>query len=340
MTLCWLLGMVLSAIVGFWLGHRLAKGRRSEADSLDQQHALRMLRSLANWTSQFAGNVSKVQSELKGINRQLTSHEAQEIASQVVPIVRQMIDANDRLQAQLEEAEKRFERQAQEVAGYLTEANTDGLTGLANRRAFDRTLSELHTTSIKEEHSVSIILIDLDRFKNVNDTWGHAAGDQVLRQFADRLKIHFPEAIQIARYGGEEFVVLLAGPLATACEKAERFRHREETTPYPVDRTNLVVTHSSGIAEIRHGESADSCLQRADAALYEAKAHGRNRVCTHDGQSTFVQDAARRHPSSHEQDNPQDASNSPQSAEPIVREVQRDRLQQRIDSHLNVESPR
>lgn len=161
-------------------------------------------------------------------------------------------------------------------------AVTDGLTGLHNRRYLDNHLCAMFADPRLRERPVAALILDIDHFKAINDTHGHEAGDEVLRTFAGRVRLHTRTIDVVARYGGEEVVIILpdAG-LAEASAIAERIRERIEGMPFSVhrDTRRVAVTVSIGVA-IR--EPADTgpgeMLKRADLALYRAKASGRNRV--------------------------------------------------------------
>lgn len=160
-------------------------------------------------------------------------------------------------------------------------AQIDGLTGLWNRAHFDERLQEEITIGLRHGHSLALILCDLDRFKSVNDTYGHPFGDQVLEEFAKIL--NQGRAGDIAcRYGGEEFAVIL--PRADAGEAAavaDRFRESIKTRCW-IEANTLVVTASFGVTDLSLSTetTAKSMLECADEALYAAKQNGRDRVCT------------------------------------------------------------
>lgn len=155
----------------------------------------------------------------------------------------------------------------------------DGLTGLFNRRYFmDMAQGTLAAASHPHRRAVSILMIDLDLFKRVNDTYGHSTGDRVLQQFAEVARKHLREGTVLARIGGEEFAVLLPETNRTDAEIiAQRLRHAVATsTPQGLP----AVTVSVGVATLRPEETLlDELLGRADHALYQAKMQGRNRVC-------------------------------------------------------------
>lgn len=160
-------------------------------------------------------------------------------------------------------------------------ATRDGLTGLLNRREFLRLLREELERSRRYGHACAVVLIDLDRFKTVNDSWGHPAGDAVLRAVAERLLNEARPSDRVCRHGGEEFALLLPEtPSQGAATAAERIRAAIGAVPVPVSQErSIAVSASFGVA-IFPGDGADeqSLVAAADRALYAAKEGGRNRV--------------------------------------------------------------
>ena len=157
-------------------------------------------------------------------------------------------------------------------------ASTDELTGLANRRAFLRQLDREIAASVEFGWPLSVAMFDVDHFKRVNDNWGHAVGDQVLRQVAERANTVVRGADLVGRLGGEEFAILMPGAGAgDASQVAERLRQAIEA-PYPPGIDLPRITVSVGLAERVERRSADRLLAIADTALYQAKEDGRNRV--------------------------------------------------------------
>lgn len=166
-------------------------------------------------------------------------------------------------------------RQAR-LAEHLAEA--DALTGLPNRRRFRQDLAL--ALGDRRGQPVSLVLIDLDHFKQINDRYDHHRGDEVLKHFARTARLTLRESDHLYRWGGEEFVLMLGGTAAKAAgDLAERLRGRIAAERFPIPQQ---VTISLGVAQFFPGESPDALFDRADAALYDAKATGRNRVCCAD----------------------------------------------------------
>ena len=171
--------------------------------------------------------------------------------------------------------QKRLEADLREMAA------TDMLTGLPNRRHFLAQLEqEKARVSRAEEKCAAVLMIDIDHFKQVNDSFGHATGDQVLRHLATLMREGLRKIDTVGRLGGEEFAVILPGADAPAAEIfAERLRTQVAETPAQHENRSIPLTISIGVTEIKPGDdSADDALTRADRALYRAKECGRNRV--------------------------------------------------------------
>lgn len=158
-------------------------------------------------------------------------------------------------------------------------AATDPLTGLLNRNAFDLVFSVALRECQRNDQALSTIMIDLDLFKQINDTHGHLAGDQVLRSVADLARRQLRDADIMARWGGEEFLVLLKDcPLENALGVAEKLRTAIESHDFGFSASGQKVTISLGVAQFSAGDTADTLFNRADSALYLAKRNGRNRI--------------------------------------------------------------
>lgn len=197
----------------------------------------------------------------------------------VRPVDRQELLARLRTQVR----RKRYnDRLRMSVTETIEMAVTDPLTGLHNRRYLDSHLKTLFDRSMARRRPLSVMITDLDRFKKINDTFGHDGGDAVLREFAARLRKNVRGIDLACRFGGEEFVVVMPDTEASVAKMvAERIRSEIEKHPFTIDAEGnaINVTISIGVSSLRHGQdSVDALVKRADIALYEAKASGRNRV--------------------------------------------------------------
>jgi two-component system cell cycle response regulator len=163
-------------------------------------------------------------------------------------------------------------------------AITDQLTGLHNRRYMTRHLDNLVSTACRASKPLAFLILDIDYFKSVNDGHGHDIGDEVLKEFANRISANVRGIDLACRYGGEEFVVVMPDTdMSLAFSIAERLRKSIETTPIVISRApgKLNITISIGIAATQgQNDTAEALLHRADQALYSAKRNGRNRVVT------------------------------------------------------------
>ncbi len=161
-------------------------------------------------------------------------------------------------------------------------ANTDGLTNLYNHRCFQETLTKYVEYARDNDATFSLLLLDIDHFKSFNDTYGHQAGDGVLKYLASLLINHVSDNDIVARYGGEEFVIILTdSDLKTAKKTAEKIRKACNKQKIRIAKDVLNITVSIGVSEFpEHANQAADLISKADAALYRAKNLGRNRVET------------------------------------------------------------
>ena len=158
----------------------------------------------------------------------------------------------------------------------------DGLTQAFNRRYFEETLEREISRCNRYRRDLALVMIDIDRFKNVNDSFGHLAGDHVLKHISSTLKTKIRREDVFARYGGEEFGLLLPEvDLPGAVLMAEKARKLVEKSKYEFDRQLIPITISLGVAALGPGQrEATELVKAADTKLYEAKGAGRNRVCS------------------------------------------------------------
>ncbi|MFN3523028.1 MAG: GGDEF domain-containing protein [Phenylobacterium sp.] len=200
-----------------------------------------------------------------------------------------LASATRRVQRENKSLEKRLAESSAEVAKLREhleqvrrDATTDGLTNLANRKSFDDELARACAEADASGETITLALIDIDHFKNFNDTWGHQTGDQVIRYVASVIgRVGAPPRFA-ARYGGEEFALIFPGESADmATATLEEIREEVSSRMLKRRSTNEdlgAITVSAGLAERRPGENGHSVMERADAALYASKRGGRNRV--------------------------------------------------------------
>lgn len=282
--------------LGYWFSK---KGQQADvppaptltppSPSLDEtQQIVNAIRNFATWTTDLAGDFSRYQSTLSSLTRRAADGTSIQTKEDVQVLLEQIVAANRQLQERLDSAEQKLEDQTKQLAGYLSEARTDGLTGLANRRAFDQKIEECFGTWSKSKKLFSLALIDIDYFKKINDSYGHPAGDAVLREVASRLRDFSAETIQIARYGGEEFAVLLECDAIAAAQLMERIRLTMCERAVKAEGYEIPVTLSCGVSQIASEDRIGKLVRRSDEALYTAKMAGRNRVFVHDGNACEV----------------------------------------------------
>lgn len=205
-------------------------------------------------------------------------------------LVEQMVTSTRRMQAKCAKLETDLNQSSNEIQNLRSkldetraEALTDKLTGISNRAGFDKALGTVMVEARDEADPMSLVMCDIDHFKNFNDNYGHQVGDQVLRLVGGILRSMLKGQDIPCRYGGEEFALILprtqlqgASKVAEAIREAiERKRIVRRSTGEVISR----VTMSFGVAELQPGEAGSDLIERADTALYRAKKEGRNRVC-------------------------------------------------------------
>jgi diguanylate cyclase (GGDEF)-like protein len=193
--------------------------------------------------------------------------------------------ARDQAMEQMRRRLQELETQTEDLRGSLETqhslATVDPLTGIANRYGYmQKSASEVERWS-RQGGQLSLVVIDVDFFKDINDSFGHNAGDRVLATIAQELNRTLRRSDSLARYGGEEFVLLLPDASEKDAEDlAEKLRQQIERCPFHHKDTPVSVTISCGVASFRRGDTLEQVFERADQAMYVAKHLGRNRVCT------------------------------------------------------------
>jgi diguanylate cyclase (GGDEF)-like protein len=168
------------------------------------------------------------------------------------------------------------------IAKYKTEANTDTLTKLFNRRSFDKILDKAMDLFKENNLNFSLVLIDLDDFKKLNDTYGHPAGDEVLRIFGGILQNNMRQEDSAFRYGGEEFAIIASGDKVENIRLfIERIHNQVRNRIITFEDTEISFTFSAGLVCIQKSFSKDDLINAADQALYYAKKHGKDKIVTY-----------------------------------------------------------
>jgi diguanylate cyclase len=253
----------------------------------DAQRAFRALaEKVMSSLDRANGEVSRYEASLQSCSDQLAGDvDAGQLRSLVTALAASTAQVNSgsgELQRNLVESRREAEALREELAKVRTEAMTDALTGLANRKAFDARLAELETSGQRMAGDHCIMIADIDRFKSINDTYGHLFGDRVLRSVGQVLHQLIKGKDLAARFGGEEFIVLLPDTqLEGAMAVAENVRKAIQNGRVINQKTGQEVrkvTVSIGVTQLTRQEPIEDALARADAALYRAKEGGRNRV--------------------------------------------------------------
>jgi diguanylate cyclase len=247
--------------------------------TIELENVQNLLQAASRDTSSYGHTLEGVSGQLaKANNAALMTV----VIDNLVTATRTMATRSKKLEERLDQSKSEVVRLKESIETVRVEARTDQLTMLSNRKAFDETLSRAIERALKGSDPLSLIMGDIDKFKNFNDTWGHQTGDQVLKFVAHCMRANVRERDLAARYGGEEFAVILpAASLEVAGEVAERIRRSIESKRMMKRSSSEdlgTITMSLGVAQYRAGEPAANFIKRADECLYAAKRTGRNRV--------------------------------------------------------------
>lgn len=272
--------------LGLWLRRPTGEETQQEKVLADRERETReVIGRLSELAARVAADVGEHNTRVQEINSELEQAEGQPKTDVVFSSISRLIEANEKMQAELASAEGRLQEQARVIETHVAEARTDALTLVANRRAFDDEMFRRSAEYARHGRPVSVVMIDVDFFKKFNDAHGHQAGDEVLRKVAKALQQTARKMDVVARYGGEEFALVFPGtPIEDGQRGAERSRAAIEAITVNFEGKQLKVTASCGVAQLLPGEDASTLVKRADECLYESKKAGRNCVHWHDGQ--------------------------------------------------------
>jgi diguanylate cyclase len=274
------MALAVVALVGYLFGRRGHQPNSMPADQARRELkrarvvaqelekiAVEIRRDLATHSSsigRFKDRVAEMNAGDDAADWQKLSREAEEMLQPTMQLAAQISHSYDQIRQQMNHLMT------------FTEVRTDPLTGVSNRRALDESLESMFAMFDRYDTEFSVVIVDIDHFKRINDELGHLSGDRMLQHVAQLMDGIARETDVVARYGGEEFVMLLPKtPLDGACIFADRVRACVEA------ETKLTI--SVGVATSLDGDSAHSVLSRADKALYGAKAAGRNCCWQHAG---------------------------------------------------------
>ena len=217
-----------------------------------------------------------VKSSMNGMSLPSDLNEAHSVLMKEVDRV---IISNAVLKGELAKSQAVLSEQQHQIDDLRTAVRIDGLTQLANRSYFDERLQEMIELHKRYGETFSLMMIDLDNFKTVNDTYGHPAGDRILKGVALKIKATLRGSDFLARFGGDEYaLILLKSDATTATEVGWKLCEEVRASRFLLDEKALLMTLSIGVAEVVTGDTEESVLKRADEALYRAKAAGRNGV--------------------------------------------------------------
>ena len=280
------LASVVFAVIGLatgWILHSQMGASNETADSGDAALAKDLLSSLHCLARRVAADVDEHCHSIEQVDQKLGKLSTPEKAT-LEQLVTELFTANQSVQEKLAATEAKIDELNKQIEVTTSEARTDALTGVANRRAFEELAGREMDRFRESDVEFAFLIVDIDKFKNVNDQYGHVCGDEVLRGVAQILTENLRGRDIVTRYGGEEFGVLLPGTsVGDARRAAEQLRTAVEHTRFRVDDQSLSVTISIGVAEVVPFEELPALIKRTDQAMYAAKHAGRNRVYWHDG---------------------------------------------------------
>lgn len=284
----WVLASVVASLVaGFYIGRATSHSEQEKLAQQERTKALKALMDVLTSVQQLSSDVDHRNSEMHEVQRQVgdihVSGELEQIRLELLGQVVAVLESNQKLEEDLVFARCRMEEQAEELDRTRREANTDALSGVANRKAFDDKLKLLLGYHRRLGSPFALALADLDHFKWINDTYGHQAGDRVINQLGALLTSQVREGDFVARFGGDEFAVLLANSNQESARKiAERICVEATRINFgAASREQTAITLSLGFAVAEPGDTAETIFRRADDALYASKKGGRNQVSGH-----------------------------------------------------------
>ncbi len=290
-ALCIIGSTIAGVVIGYFIRTGAARKERKKQDDHKAilKHVLQILKGMERLTSDVDTHNSEIRSVGRHVGDMKLTGEMRDIQQEIQSQITHLLSSNQRLEDDLVIARYQMERQAEEIDRTRQEARTDQLAGVGNRKAFDEALHWMLSNWKRTGESFVLILGDLDRFKWINDSHGHQAGDRVLQQMGTLLKQSLREGDIVARYGGDEFAILLPHTeLKAGVQIAARMGGKVWTHSFDLGGRGVqgVVSISLGVSGPLDGDAVESLVQRADKALYKAKEMGRNRCYWSTGDET------------------------------------------------------
>ncbi len=291
-TLIFVCGWSMAAVgvglvCGFFIGRFYTQQNESKKLKKDRENTLNALLKLMQSTNQLNVDVDEHNSALASAQKELeslsTTGHHENLQRELMSSITRVVKSNRRLENDLVVSRYKLESQAQELDRSRLEARTDALCNVGNRKAVDERLQFMISRFQAEQLSFGLMLIDVDHFKRINDTFGHSAGDEVLSSIAVALKECVRPEDFVGRLGGDEFVIMFDGLTSSNADLvATRVRSTIERYDFSVNEKgqSTVVTLSMGLALVGVKDNSTTLYERADQALYRSKELGRNRLFT------------------------------------------------------------
>jgi diguanylate cyclase len=301
----WLSGQLVAmraTLAGELTSHALYEAERSLQEVVQRQQALKASlvearEKLRHLISTFIDRVGEVSESTGDYHNRIQTYSARIAEAQDISQLADVIDSLSRDMPKMRDEMKRSHEELVQARSHVVEAEgrihsleqeleavsnlvrEDQLTGALNRRGMDEAFTRELARATRASAPLSLALLDVDHFKRLNDSLGHQAGDLALAHLARVLKKLLRPTDVLARYGGEEFLILLPNTQAAEGQLVMQRVQRELTKEYFLhDNQKVLITFSAGVAQMQAGEARDGLISRADAAMYQAKASGRNRV--------------------------------------------------------------
>lgn len=295
----WSLASVgVGLLCGFFIGRFFTLANESKRLKKDRESTLTALLTVMNSTDRLNEDVDSHNSVLQDAQEELETIDSDskliKLQTTLMSNISRVVESNRKLENDLVVTRFKLESQAQELDRTRKEARTDGLCGVGNRKAVDETLQFMVSRYKSERAPFGLMLIDIDHFKRINDTFGHQAGDEVLTSISRALKECVRPEDFVGRLGGDEFVIMLDGLTEENADSVgTRIRSTIELYDFSINDSgqSTVVTMSMGLAAVRPSDDAVSLYERADQALYKSKQLGRNRLYTMVEKDVSQQDA-------------------------------------------------